>query len=164
MTFLSYQRWNHMLEQIFVTYKINEQFGSVGNNFGSYWKTQSLFSQCQDSDTDYLKTCGSWALPVRAPARVWGGGCSHHSALYPQSRKGELGVWYYLGCVQNLTVNGSLTRASPSSPVFMDTPNMIIEYVGNGEQAKRDTRLATSNLGRGPFYSASGSLRTCWKG
>ena len=63
-----------MLEHIFVTSKINEKFGSVGNNSSSHWRIslsiKISFSQCQGPSTEYLKIPELKSLPVRTQGRV----------------------------------------------------------------------------------------------
>ena len=72
--FFSYPRWNHTLEHIFVRSKINEKFGSVGNNSSSHWRIslsiKISFSQSQGPATEYLKIPELKSLPVRTQGKV----------------------------------------------------------------------------------------------
>lgn len=145
----------------FVTYKINEQFGSAGNNSSSYWRItfsiKIFFSQCQDPDTDYLKTQGLKSLPCEDTNT---GMHSPHASSYPQSSKGRNG---------SLILSGLCSEPKHQQKLHLpccylwEDPTLLQKYLGNGEQARRETCLPTSNPDGWPFYSAKRSLRTCWK-
>lgn len=144
----------------FVTYKINEQFGSAGNNSSSYWRIsfniKILFSQCQEPDTDFLKTPGLKSFPCEDTSP---GIPSPHPSPHTQGSKGRNRSVILSG----LCSEPKCQQKGHLPHCYYGSTQHLQKYVGNEKQVGRETCLATSNLDGCPFYSAKKFLRACWK-
>lgn len=141
----------------FVTYKINEQFGSAGNNSSSILKDHFQYQNL------VLSMSGSWYwLPEDTGAQedTSTGMHSPHSSSHPQSSKVRNG---------SLILSGLCSEPKCQEKLHLphcclwEHPKLLQKYVGNGEQAGRGKCLPTSNPDECPFYLAKRSLRTWWK-